>query len=49
MYSPKFAPGAIFPLIDRIKPTIEVSAEIGSGVFTPADTLLLKQEGTLTG
>jgi hypothetical protein len=48
MYKLKFDPAAIGPLIDKIKPTIEVSAEIGTGIFTPANTLLLKQEGTLT-
>lgn len=48
MYKLNFDPAALGPLIDKIKPTIEVSAEIGNGIFTPADTLLLKQEGTVT-
>ena len=44
VYTYKYS-GNHLPLIDRIKPTIQVTAQIGSGLTTP-DTLLQQEETT---
>lgn len=42
MYKLEFDPAALGPLIDKIKPTIKIEAQIGAGIATP--DMLLEQE-----